>query len=93
MNGQVLVNALTAEVGTSLHMSGLPTVRRLDRHRAQRVGTALAGRWPRIGLFIQRGENPLLQNGSKVRFHFAKHQTQARGLDIQDGCRGLKIFS
>lgn len=44
----------------------------------------LAGSWARILLGIQRGENPLLQNGSKLRLYCAKHQTYARGLDIQD---------
>jgi len=35
-------------------------------------------------LVIQRAENPLLQNSSKVRLYFEKHQTHARGLDIED---------
>jgi hypothetical protein len=35
-------------------------------------------------LVIQRAENPLLQKSSKVRLYFEKHQTHARGLDIED---------
>jgi len=49
--------------------------------------------WVRLGLLIQGGENPLLQDGSKVGFDFAKYQTHARGLDIEDGCFGLKILT
>jgi hypothetical protein len=44
-------------------------------------------------MVIERGENPLLQNGSKVRLYFSKHQTHARGLDIKDRCLGLEIYS
>src|ERR1700741_1299902 len=53
-----------------------------NRYRVQTEN--LTGSRPRLRLVIQRGENPLLQNGSKVRFYFAKHQARTRGLNIED---------
>jgi len=47
---------------------------------------------PRSRFVIERGENPLLQNVSKVRLYFAKYQPDARGMEIEDGCLGLEIF-
>ena len=42
---------------------------------------------------MQRGKNPLLQNGSKMRVYLAKRQTHAQGgLDIDHRGFGLKVL-
>jgi hypothetical protein len=48
------------------------------------VQSRLTGTVLRIKLVVQRLENPLLQNVSKVRPYFAKDETHARRLDIED---------
>lgn len=51
----------------------------------QRVGHSRArASLPGARLAIQRAENPLLQDSSKVRLYIAKHQTHARGLDVEN---------
>jgi hypothetical protein len=52
-----------------------------------------SGCWLRVSLAIQCAKNPLLQDSSKIWLYFAKHQTHAGRLDIEDGCVGLEIFS
>jgi hypothetical protein len=44
----------------------------------------LIGYWPLGKLVIERGENPLLQNGSKVRLYVLKDPTHTHGLNIED---------
>src|ERR1700722_6887150 len=46
-----------------------------------------------VSLLIHCGQNPFLQNDSKLGFYFAKHQAHARGLDIEDGRLGLEMLS
>jgi hypothetical protein len=55
--------------------------------------TGLRPSLQRTGLAIQRSQNPFLQNFSKVRFYFAKHEAHPRGLAIENGSRGFEILS
>jgi hypothetical protein len=55
-----------------------------EAERDRMAHPRLTGSWPRAKLVIQCGENPLLQNSSKVGLQVLKYQTDAQGANIED---------